>query len=85
MPINHLYDPWMRRVCELPPSQRIGQVRNFVCLMVGIFPSYSVSCLHLTERFVKRRQSDKELVPFLAFYEIIVQLIIGHPANQDPP
>jgi len=42
MPINQLYDTWMRRICELRPGQRITQVRNFVWLMVGIFQSQSV-------------------------------------------
>jgi hypothetical protein len=42
MPINHLYDTWMRRICELRPGQRITQVRNFVWLMVGIYQSRSV-------------------------------------------
>lgn len=42
MPINHLYHTWMRRICELRPSQRITQVRNFVWLMVGIYKSRSV-------------------------------------------
>jgi hypothetical protein len=42
MPINHLYDTWMRRICELRPGQRITQVRNFVWLMVGIVQSQSV-------------------------------------------
>jgi len=44
MPINHLYDTWIRRIRELRPDQRITQVRNFVWLMVGIFHSRSV-CL----------------------------------------
>jgi len=42
MPINHLYDTWMRRICELRPGQRITQVRGFVCLVVGIYRSRSV-------------------------------------------
>jgi hypothetical protein len=42
MPINHLYHTWMRRICELRPSQRITQVRNFVWLLVGIYKSRSV-------------------------------------------
>jgi hypothetical protein len=44
MPINELYDTWMRRICELRPGQRITQVRNFVWLVVGIYKSRSV-CL----------------------------------------
>jgi len=42
MPINQLYDTWMRRICELRPDQRITQVRNFVWLMIGIYQSRSV-------------------------------------------
>jgi hypothetical protein len=42
MPINQLYDTWMRRICELRPGQRITQVRNFVWLLVGIYKSRSV-------------------------------------------
>ena len=42
MPINHLYDTWMRRICELRPGQRITQVRNFAWLIVGIYQSRSV-------------------------------------------
>jgi hypothetical protein len=42
MPINHLYDTWMQRICELRPGQRVTQVRNFVWLMVGIYQSRSV-------------------------------------------
>ena len=42
MPINQLYDTWMRRICELRPGQRITQVRNFVWLMIGIYQSRSV-------------------------------------------
>jgi len=42
MPINQLYNTWMRRICELRPGQRITQVRNFVWLMVGIYKSRSV-------------------------------------------
>ncbi len=43
MPINRLYNTWIRRIRELRPSQRITQVRGFVWLMVGIFESRSVS------------------------------------------
>jgi len=43
MPINQLYDPWMRRICELRPGQRITQVRNFTWLIVGIYQSRSVN------------------------------------------
>src|SRR3989337_1455820 len=43
MPINQLYDTWMRRICELRPKQRITQVRNFVWLMIGIYQSRSVT------------------------------------------
>jgi hypothetical protein len=43
MPINQLYDTWIRRIRELRPSQRITQVRNFVWLMIGIYQSRSVS------------------------------------------
>jgi hypothetical protein len=42
MPINQLYDTWMRRICELRPGQRITQVRNFVWMMIGIYQSRSV-------------------------------------------
>jgi hypothetical protein len=42
MPTNHLYDTWMRRICELRPGQRITQIRNFVWLVVGIYRSRSV-------------------------------------------
>jgi hypothetical protein len=42
MPINQLYNTWMRRICELRPGQRITQVRNFVWLMIGIYKSRSV-------------------------------------------
>lgn len=42
MPINHLYDTLMQRICELRPGQRITQMRNFVWLMVGIYQSRSV-------------------------------------------
>ena len=42
MPINKLYDTWMRRICELRPGQRITQVRNFVWLIIGIYKSRSV-------------------------------------------
>jgi hypothetical protein len=41
MPINQLYDTWMRRICELRPGQRITQTRNFVWLMIGIYQSRS--------------------------------------------
>ena len=44
MPINRLYDTWIRRIRELRPGQRITQLRNFVWLMIGIFQSRSV-CL----------------------------------------
>jgi Transposase DDE domain len=44
MPINHLYDTWIRRIRELQPGQRITQVRAFVWLMIGIYQSRSV-CL----------------------------------------
>ena len=44
MPINHLYDTWIRRIRELRPDQRITQVRNFAWLICGIFQSRSV-CL----------------------------------------
>ena len=44
MPINHLYDTWIRRIQELRPGQRITQVRNFVWLLIGIYQSRSV-CL----------------------------------------
>lgn len=42
MPINQLYDTWIRRICELRPGQRITQVRNFTWLIVGIYSSRSV-------------------------------------------
>lgn len=42
MPINQLYDTWMRRICELRPGQRITQVCYFVWLMIGIYQSRSV-------------------------------------------
>jgi hypothetical protein len=42
MSTNHLYDTWLRRICELRPQQRITQIRNFVWLMIGIFESHSV-------------------------------------------
>jgi hypothetical protein len=42
MPINRLYDTWMRQICELQPKARITQARNFVWLMVGIYESGSV-------------------------------------------
>jgi hypothetical protein len=42
MPINELYHNWMRQICELRPTQRITQVRNFVWLMIGIYESRSV-------------------------------------------
>ena len=42
MPINQLYDTWIRRICELRQDQRIIQVRNFVWLMIGIYQSRSV-------------------------------------------
>ena len=42
MPVNQLYDTWIRRICELRPDQRITQVRNFVWLMIGIYQSRSV-------------------------------------------
>jgi hypothetical protein len=44
MPINQLYDTWIRRIRELRPSQRITQIRNFVWLIIGIYQSRSV-CL----------------------------------------
>jgi len=44
MPINSLYHTWFQRIQELRPNQRIPQVRNFVCLMTGIYQSRSV-CL----------------------------------------
>jgi hypothetical protein len=44
MPINHLYDTWIRRIRELRPGQRITQTRNFVWLIIGIYQSRSV-CL----------------------------------------
>lgn len=44
MPINHLYDTWIRRIRELRPGQRITQIRNFVWLVIGIYQSRSV-CL----------------------------------------
>lgn len=42
MPINHLYDTWIRRIRELRPEQRITQIRNFVWLIIGIYQSRSV-------------------------------------------
>jgi hypothetical protein len=42
MPTNPLYDTLLGRICELRPTQRITQVRNFVWLMVGIYHSHSV-------------------------------------------
>lgn len=42
MSTNRLYDTWLRRICELRPTQRITQVRNFVWLMIGIYQSRSV-------------------------------------------
>ena len=42
MPINKLYHNWMQQFCELRPSQRITQIRNFVWLMIGIYQSHSV-------------------------------------------
>ena len=42
MPINHLYDTWIRRIRELRPDQRITQIRNFVWLIIGIYQSRSV-------------------------------------------
>jgi len=42
MPINQLYDTWMREICELQPKARITQIRNFVWLMIGIYESRSV-------------------------------------------
>ena len=44
MPINRLYDTWIRRIRELRPDQRLTQIRNFVWLMIGIYQSRSV-CL----------------------------------------
>ena len=43
MPINRLYDTWIRRIQEMRPGQRITQVRGFVWLLVGIFVSRAVS------------------------------------------
>ena len=42
MPTNHLYDTWMQQICELQPTARITQIRNFVWLMIGIYESRSV-------------------------------------------
>ena len=42
MPTNDLYHNWMKQICELRPTQRITQVRNFVWLMIGIYQSHSV-------------------------------------------
>jgi len=42
MPINELYHTWRQRICELRPSQRITQIRNFAWLLVGIYKSRSV-------------------------------------------
>jgi hypothetical protein len=39
MPINRLYDTWIRRIRELRPGQRLTQIRNFVWLMIGIYQS----------------------------------------------
>lgn len=42
MPINKLYHPWIQRISELRPNQRITQVRGFVWMMVGIYSRRSV-------------------------------------------
>jgi hypothetical protein len=42
MSTNPLYDTWRRRICELRPTQRITQIRNFIWLMIGIYESRSV-------------------------------------------
>lgn len=44
MPINRLYDTWIRRIRELRPGQRLTQLRNMVWLIIGIYQSRSV-CL----------------------------------------
>jgi hypothetical protein len=54
MPINELYDNWMRQICELRPKQRITQVRNFVWLLIGIYVSHSV-CLSKIAGEIPRR------------------------------
>src|SRR5215211_2760527 len=46
MPIKQMYGTWIRRICELRPTQRITQVRNFVWLVVGIYHS---RCVHLSK------------------------------------
>lgn len=58
MPINHLYDTWIRRIQELRPGQRITQVRNFVWLIIGIYQSRSV-CL---SRIAGKIPSSKKLL-----------------------
>jgi len=47
MPINHLYDTWIRQIRELRPEQRITQIRNFVWLIIGIYQSRSVCLSHI--------------------------------------
>jgi hypothetical protein len=42
MPINQLYDTWMRQICELRLKQRITQARKIVWLMIVIYRSQSV-------------------------------------------
>ena len=42
MPINHLYDIWLKKIMQLRPNERITRVRNLAWLMVGIFQSRSV-------------------------------------------
>lgn len=39
---HELYHYWMQQVCELRPNPKITQVRNFVCLIIGIYQSRSV-------------------------------------------
>jgi hypothetical protein len=42
MPINQLYDTWIRRIMEMRPGQRITQIRAWVWLIIGIYLSRSV-------------------------------------------
>ena len=42
MPTNQLYHTWIQQIRELPPTQRVTRIKNFVWLMIGIYKSRSV-------------------------------------------
>ncbi len=90
MPINRLYDTWIRRIQGLRPGQRITQVRGFVWLLVGIFQSRSVTLSRIAGKIpgtaqlvsITRRLLANPAIVVRDWYEPIAKEWVSSQAQQ---